>query len=124
MCGHFFMYPDRYQLQRHRPVWRCTTCGRESSAPLDCCGQPNFTPRQSVTLGRQCAQWLAARGGWVLTSLGALWRRLRQPVTPLVVVPDDRNAGDLATEAVVVGAEDDTETAVDADVPVASGERV
>jgi hypothetical protein len=45
-------------------------------------------------------------------------------VTPLVVVPDDRHAEDLATEAVVVGAEDDHETAVDADVPVTSGERV
>ncbi|HEY7494606.1 MAG TPA: hypothetical protein VIH59_26340 [Candidatus Tectomicrobia bacterium] len=123
MCGHLFMYHDRYQLQRHRPVWRCTTCGRESSAPLDCCGQPNFAPRQSVTLGRQWAQWLAEMGRRVLTSPGALWRRLRQPVTPLGVT-DNRHAESLAAEVAVIGADDDTETAVDADVPVASGERV
>lgn len=123
MCGHVFMYQDRYQLQRHRPVWRCTTCGREASVPLDCCGQPGFAPRQSVTLGRQYAPWLAEMGRWVLTSLGALWRRLRQPVTPLVV-PDNRNAEGLAAEAVAIGAEDDTEAAVDADVPVAAGDRV
>jgi ribosomal protein S14 len=123
MCGHFFMYHDRYQLQRHRPVWRCTTCGRESSAPLDCCGQPDFAPRQSVTLGRQCARWLAETGHWVLTSLGALWRRRRQPVTPLVV-PDNCDAEGLAAEAVVIGADDDAETTAVADVPVASGERV
>jgi hypothetical protein len=39
-------------------------------------------------------------------------------------MPDDHHAGDLATEAVVAGAEDDTESDVEADVPVASGERV
>jgi hypothetical protein len=44
-------------------------------------------------------------------------------VAPLVV-SDDRNTEDLAAEAVVIEADDDAETAVDADVPVASGDRV
>jgi hypothetical protein len=123
MCGHFYMYQNRYQPQRHRPVWRCTTCGREASVPLDCCGQPNFTPRQSVRLGRQYAPWLAETGRWVLTSLGALWLRRHQPGAPLVV-SDSRNAEDPATEAVVVGAEDNTEATVEADVPVGAGERL
>jgi hypothetical protein len=44
-------------------------------------------------------------------------------VTPLGVT-DNRHAERLAAEVAVIGADDDTETAVDADVPVASGERV
>jgi hypothetical protein len=44
-------------------------------------------------------------------------------VTPLVA-PNHHHTEDLAAAAVVVGADDDAEAAVDADVPVASGERV
>ena len=122
MCGHVFMYHDLHQLQRHRPVWRCSTCGREAYVPLDCCVRPDFTARQHVTLGRRCAQWLGEMGGWALTSLGALLRWDSHPVAPSVIVPDDSDAPSVALEAAVVVADDDAETAVD--VPVAAGESV
>jgi hypothetical protein len=119
MCGHEFMYRNLYHLQRHRPVWRCGTCGRESYVPLDCCTRPAVAPRQSVTLGRRCAQGLAATGRWTLTSLWALLGWYRRPVA----LPADSAAEGGAAMPVGVGVED-AKTAVAADELVAAGEPV
>jgi hypothetical protein len=116
MCGHVYMYHDLQQLQRYRPVWRCGTCGREAYVPLDCCVRPDFAPRQSVTLGRRCAQGLVAMQRWALTGLGALLGRLSRPAMPAVLVPDDNSAEAMAAKAIVVGADDGAETAVGAGV--------
>lgn len=121
MCGHEFMYHNLHQLQRHRLVWRCSTCGREAYRPLDCCTRPDVASRQQATLGRQCARWLGEVGRWALTSLGALLRWDRQPMVPTMVVPDDSDAEGVALEATGVGAEDGAETAVTAGEPVAAG---
>jgi hypothetical protein len=67
MCGHMFMYHDRYRQQRSRPMWHCGTCGRVASVPLDCCSRPEFVqPRPALLqplLGwiSECGQWLLAR---------------------------------------------------------------
>ena len=124
MCGHVFMYRDLHQLQRHRPVWRCSTCGREAYVPLDCCTQPDFAPRPHTMLGRQCAQRLAAIGHWALMGLGVLLDRYRCPAVSSGTVFDDDCAEDVAVEVRVVGEENDVETAVAADELVAAGERV
>ena len=122
MCGHSFMYHNHYQLQRHRPVWRCSTCGREAYVPLDCCARPEFAPRQYVTLGQRGVQGLGAIGRWVLTSLAAL--RGRYSLTPAVTMPEDNRAVGITVEAGVVGAEADAETAVGVGASMTDGESV
>jgi hypothetical protein len=123
MCGHLHMYHHPYQLQRHQPVWRCSTCGREAYRPLDCCAQPDFAPRQYVTLGRRCARGLVAMGQRVLTRLGAILpARPHRPALPAVSVPCEHDAEDMA--AVPVGADDGAETAMAVAAPAADGASV
>ena len=121
MCGHVFMYRDFHQLQRHRPVWRCSTCGREAYVPLDCCTRPDFAPRPYVTLVGQCTQKLVTMGRWALASLGVLLDHYRRPVVPSGMVFDDDYAEGVAVEARVVGGDDDTETVVTEDESVTVG---
>ena len=79
MCGHVFMYHDRYHLQRHRPVWQCGTCGRVSSVPLDCCTRPDAARQYPAGLTHILGQWVSAFGRWTLIKLRPLWRWQRHP---------------------------------------------
>ena len=63
MCGHVFLYQDRYRLQQHRPVWQCGTCGRVSHVPLDCCTRPEVARQHPVVLAQRLGQW----SQWVRT---------------------------------------------------------
>jgi hypothetical protein len=73
MCGHVFLYQDRYHLQQHRPVWQCGTCGRVSHVPLDCCTRPEVARQHSAVLAQRLGQWISGCGRWMLARLRPLW---------------------------------------------------
>ena len=51
MCGHIFVgYKGHQLLQQHRPLWRCSACGRQSHMPLDCCSKPDFHTSQPTPM--------------------------------------------------------------------------
>jgi hypothetical protein len=121
MCGHGFMYQTRYNLERHRPTWCCSTCGRVSYAPLDCCTRPDFE-RQAASAA--FVRWLGEMQQSMRTRLWALLRWRPQAARPAMVEVDGaRPAGEVPV-AVVVNAEDGADATVVTDEPVGAGERV
>ncbi len=51
MCDHFLGFYTYQRIQAPRMLWRCGTCGRQSSVPIDCCAQPDFaSTRRSLTV--------------------------------------------------------------------------
>ena len=119
MCGHVFMYQDRYALQRHRPVWQCSTCGRVSSVPLDCCPRPDFARHYSGGLTHLLGQWVSAFGHWARARVHTLWQWQRYPVTKA----DTMHATASVTVEVMIPAVDRDESPAGDDVVVAAGER-
>jgi hypothetical protein len=123
MCGHEFMYRDRYPLQRHRPVWQCGTCGRVSSVPIDCCTRPDATRQRSAGLTHILGQWVSTCGGWMLARLCLLWRWQRHPA-PSAGTPRATASPEGVTKGVMVPVADSDESPELADVVVAAGERL
>jgi hypothetical protein len=72
MCGHIFLYQDWYRPQ-HRPVWQCSTCGRVSHVPLDCCTRPEVTQSHPPAWLRRLGQWVIGCGRWMLAPVRLLW---------------------------------------------------
>jgi len=72
MCHHFIGIHTYDQLPKHRPVWRCSACGRESQAPIDCCVQPAFAVTPQLGIGHAVRQWLRAMVTQAVTGLAAI----------------------------------------------------
>ncbi len=109
MCNHLYgLYTHQYQMQP-RALWRCGACGRQSSAPIDCCTQPNFVSRQRSSRVRAWVRWLGETGSHTLLGLRAmLQRRGRAAADNMVMTP---GSGGLAHEIL----EGDTVAPVDWD---------
>ncbi len=130
MCNHLYgLYTRQYQMQS-RALWRCGACGRQSSAPIDCCTQPNFVSRQRSSRVRTWVRWLGETGSHTLIGLCAmLQRRWQAAADNMVVTPDRRGlAHELLEEDTVAPADwdqrpdtftyTDTETATDTETVV------
>ena len=89
MCGHVFMYHDRDALQRHRPRWQCSTCGRVSFVPLDCCTRPDFARQRPPGLTHLLSQWVRKCGRWTLASVRLMWGWQRHPATHATASPQN-----------------------------------
>ena len=124
MCGHVFMYHDRYPLQRHRPVWQCGTCGRVSSVPLDCCTRPDFAQASPAALTHILGQWVSAFGRWTLASVRPLWRWQRHPATRAGTLQTTTSPAGVTPEGVMVPTAGRDESPEVGDVVVAAGERL
>src|SRR5215510_8000137 len=79
MCGHGFLYQDRYHLQQYRPVWRCGTCGRVSHVPVDCCVRPEVVRQRPAVLAQRLGQWVSGFSHWTLARLRPLWHWQHHP---------------------------------------------
>ena len=124
MCGHVFMYHDRYPLQRHRPVWQCGTCGRVSSVPLDCCIRPDGARHHPAGLTHILGQWVSGCGRWTLARVRLLWRWQRPPVTSAGQTPATANPQGIVAEDVRVPMAAREESPEVEDIMVAAGERL
>ena len=85
VCHHLYGYHMRYQEQRPRMLWRCGTCGRESSKPLDCCYQPDFAMPPRPGLVRLALQGLATVISRLQPSQRRRWRRRSDVGIPITV---------------------------------------
>ena len=124
MCGHEFMYHDRYPLQRHRPVWQCGTCGRVSSVPLDCCTRPDFARQHHAGLTHMLGQWISTCGRWTLARMRLLWRWQRQPTTSAGKTYAPASPAGVVPEGVMMPTAASDESPEMEDVAVAAGERL
>jgi hypothetical protein len=124
MCGHEFLYRDRYRVQRHTPVWQCGTCGRVSQFPLDCCARPDAARRQPAVLTQIFRQWLSGCGRWTLASVRPLWRWQRQPADSAGQILDSERLEGLVTTEVQGPTAASDESSEAEDMAVAAGERV
>ncbi len=94
MCGHIFVgYQGHQPLRQHRLLWRCSTCGRQSHMPLDCCCNPAFhmsQPNPMIVIG---ARWLRRLMDRMQTSIRSRLLRLSSrdmaPVSTKIDLPDD-----------------------------------
>ena len=123
MCGHVFLYQDRYHLQRHRPVWQCGTCGRVSHVPLDCCTRPEIARQHSPGLLQRLGQWLSEFGRWTLAQWCPLWHWQRPPGNSAGHIHGSGRPEDVVTEGVSVPTASDERPGVE-DMAVAAGERL
>jgi hypothetical protein len=123
MCGHVFFYHDRHHLQRHRPVWQCGTCGRVSSAPLDCCPQPAFAPHHPPGLMHLLSQWASRGGRWMLATVRPLWGWQRHPATRAGTTSGTASPPNVVTAGVMSPPADGAESPAEDEVVVAAGER-
>ena len=76
MCGHLYIgYHDHQQLRQPRALWRCSTCGRQSHMPLDCCARPDYNHAAQPGIVHASVRWLAETVSRVQTSIQSrLWR--------------------------------------------------
>jgi hypothetical protein len=122
MCGHVFLYQDRYHLQQHRPVWQCGTCGRVSHVPRDCCTLPEVARQHSAVLAQRLGQWVSACGRWTLARLRALWPWQPHPANS--AGHGSERPEDVVTEDVSVPTAACDERPEVEDMAVAAGERL
>lgn len=99
MCGHFIGFYTYSQLQHQpRALWRCSTCGRESRAPLDCCTRPSFDASPKADVACAVTRWLQETSTRMLTLAGAVFTRRRRLAVPLSrpvgVTPDGASDAD------------------------------
>ena len=124
MCGHGFFYQDRHHLQRHRPQWHCSTCGRVSFVPLDCCTQPDFTHQSSPGLVSLLHEWVGRCGRWTLASVRLLWGWQRHPATSAAMTDAAASPHSVVTASVMsYPAESDESVERDETVMVAGAPR-
>ena len=102
MCGHLFLYQDRFHLQQHRPVWQCGTCGRVSHVPLDCCTRPEVARQHPAGLAQRLGQWVSGFGRWTLTRLRPLWHRQPHPTNRASYTHGSERPEDVVPEGVSV----------------------
>ena len=124
MCGHVFMYHDRDHLQRHRPEWRCGTCGRVSRVPLDCCARPDFARQQPVALTQILGQWVSGCGRWTLARVRLLWRGQGQPANRTGNTHGSRRPEGVVTAGVRGPTAECDERPEMEDMAVAAGDRM
>jgi hypothetical protein len=122
MCGHVFMYHDRDTLQRHRPRWQCSTCGRVSSVPLDCCTRPDFARQRPPRLTHLLSEWVSRCGRWTLASVRLGWGWQRHPATTAGTIHATASPHNIVIASVVIPTTDDDESPEGDDVVVAAGE--
>jgi len=77
MCHHFIGFQTYDRLPKPMALWRCSTCGRESRAPIDCCVQPAFEILPRPGIGGVVRQWLRAIATQAATALAAIRQRHR-----------------------------------------------
>lgn len=77
MCHHFIGFQTYDRLPKHRAVWRCSACGRESWTPIDCCVQPAFAVIPRPGIGHTVRLWLRAIASQVGAGLAAIRQRCR-----------------------------------------------
>jgi hypothetical protein len=123
MCGHEFMFHTRDHLQRHRPRWQCGTCGRVSSAPLDCCTRPDFVQHHSPELRHLLSAWIGRCGRWTLASVRLLWGWQRRSATRAGTPPATASPHSMSTGGVRLPPAEYDESPEGDDVMVAAGER-
>jgi hypothetical protein len=122
MCGHVFMFHDREYLQRHRPRWQCGTCGRVSSAPLDCCTRPDFARHHPAGLTHLLSAWISTCGRWTLASVGLLWGWQRHLAIEASTTHAPASRQTIVTGSVIIPPADYDESAEGDDLVVAAGE--
>jgi hypothetical protein len=100
MCGHFIGFYTYSQLQHQpRALWRCSTCGRESRMPIDCCTRPLFDASPNAAMERSVVQWLQETGERVVTRLRAVFsRHCRSTVDVPVAVVCEADRGVYADD--------------------------
>jgi len=123
MCGHEFMFHTRDYRQRHRPRWQCGTCGRVSSAPLDCCTRPDFVQHHSPELTHLLSAWIGRCGRWTLASVRLLWGWQRRSATRAGTPPATASPHSMSTGGVRLPPAEYDESPEGDDVMVAAGER-
>ncbi len=87
MCGHFLEYRTYQYLKRPNVLWRCSTCGRESSAPIDCCNRPDFEALRSPGMACIVMRKLINGSSQLLTRIRAIMRRRQRPTLQPIVEP-------------------------------------
>jgi hypothetical protein len=100
MCGHLYIrYHDHQQLRQPRALWRCSTCGRQSHMPLDCCTRPNYNHAAQPGIVQASVRWLAEAVSRVQTDLQS-WLLRRQPaLDDLNIAPETEPPTTLFTDA-------------------------
>ena len=122
MCGHGFMFHDRDYLQRHRPRWQCSTCGRVSSVPLDCCTRPDFAPHRPAGLTHLLRQWISTCGRWMLDRVRLVRGWQRRSATKAGTTQTTVRAHAVITGSVLIPPAAYDESAEGDDVVVAAGD--
>lgn len=87
MCYHFIGFHAYDRLPKPMALWRCSTCGRESRAPIDCCVQPSFAVIPRPGIGHAVRQWLRAIVRQAVTGLAAILPRHRSSEAG-ICIPD------------------------------------
>jgi hypothetical protein len=124
MCGHVFLYQDRYHLQQHRPVWQCGTCGRVLHVPLDCCTRLEAARQRPAVLAQRLGQWVSEFGRWTLVRLRPLWPWQRQPDNSAGYTHGSERPEDAVTGGVSISTATSDERSEVEDMAVAVGERL
>jgi hypothetical protein len=122
MCSHMLVFHDVRQVDRRRPMWRCSTCGRESSRPLDCCARPDFAYRQSVSTVGDWMRWLGAKGSGMRIGFVDFLRRWARPGTSSDIGREVREPEHQAVQVAIIETAEEAETASLAETPVGVGE--
>jgi hypothetical protein len=77
MCHYFIGFQTYDRLPKPRAMWRCSTCGRESQVPINCCNRSSLTVMPQPGIGHIVRQWLRAIATQAVTGLAAMRQRYR-----------------------------------------------
>ena len=91
MCGHIYIgYHGQQQLRQHRALWRCSTCGRQSHMPLDCCASPDYSHATQPGIVHASVRWLAEAVSRMQTSLQSRLLHRQQPDAASALAPTEQ----------------------------------
>lgn len=110
MCHHFIGFHMYDQLPKPRAMWRCSTCGRESQVPIDCCNRSSLAVMPQPGIGQVVRQWLRAIVTQAVTGFAAMRQRYRSS-EPYLRVTDVPAVSMLSAAADPALPEADIETA-------------
>jgi hypothetical protein len=102
MCDHFIGFHTYQHFQTPRALWRCGSCGRQSSAPIDCCAQPDFASVQRPGMVRLSLRWWGDTRCRMMTRLRAIRLRRRHPAIEVIMLPDDKHRVHEDTDSVTL----------------------